>query len=302
MELEHPEPLTPNHENLREIYQAFEHLNTRVTTMENAAVPQIQTPQFPSAHSANVSLPKIALPKQFDGTVSAYRDFMASVRNIFAIHAPRYPTDEIKCRFVGSLLTGDALSWFRYLIETDSPLLTNFEAFVTDLAANYDDPHAQRHAQDALKRLKQGNRSAVTYAARFRRLANLTGYNSEALIEQFRSGLNDEVKDVLATALDEPEDLETFVHLCIKIDNRTYSRKMEKSNQSLRTRQFHKPTVQQRSGPSPMEIDTVSIHGVGGKTLSPQELQRRRDQRLCLYCGGANHVVATCPKKNLSKN
>ena len=145
--------------------------------------------------------PKLPFPENFDGNISRYRDFLSAVQNVFGMNPAVYSTDEIKCRFIGSLCTKDALSWFRQLITVDSPLLTHFDAFLDEFDANFNDPHAQRHAQDAIKRLRQGSSSAVNYAARFRRLAADTEFNDSALVEQFRMGLNDEVKDTLALTL-----------------------------------------------------------------------------------------------------
>ncbi|KAG0282252.1 hypothetical protein BGZ97_009062 [Linnemannia gamsii] len=47
------------------------------------------------------------------------------------------------------------------------------------------------------------------------------------------------------------------------------------------------------SGPSPMDLDSVSIH-----KLSEAERQRRKDHNLCLYYGGAKHRIPQCPVKN----
>jgi hypothetical protein len=52
----------------------------------------------------------------------------------------------------------------------------------------------------------------TSFPAKFRRLASDTGYNNDALTEQFRKGLSDKVKDVLSTTwLDEPMDIESFI-------------------------------------------------------------------------------------------
>ena len=45
--------------------------------------------------------------------------------------------------------------------------------------------------------------------------------------------------------------------------------------------------------PTPMEIDTTHHHG----PLSKEEKQRRRANRLCLYCGGPGHIAVNCPHR-----
>ena len=42
-----------------------------------------------------------------------------------------------------------------------------------------------------------------------------------------------------------------------------------------------------------MEIDTTRRRG----PLSEEEKQRRRANRLCLYCGGPGHIVVNCPHR-----
>ena len=275
-----------------------------------------------SSRASNAGLPKVSFPDKFDGTLSKFRDFLASVENIFVLHAPRYSTDEIKIRFIGTLLEKDPLSWFRSLIErksmsltaelddessSETDILANYSLFITTFKALYDDPHAKRHAQAAIKRLKQGKGSVVSYSAKFRRIAQDTCFDSQALLDIFRYGLNDDVKDVLASSLFEPEKLEDFIHFCIKIDNRLFDRKIERSNGPRYQKQFSgsfrtpAPPVlaaqPSSSGPTPMELDTIQIKT---KKLTPEEKQRRLLNNLCLYCGEAGHKAINCPKK--SKN
>ena len=42
-----------------------------------------------------------------------------------------------------------------------------------------------------------------------------------------------------------------------------------------------------------MEIDTTRRRG----PLYEEEKQRRRANRLCLYCGGAGHIAVNCPHR-----
>ena len=41
-----------------------------------------------------------------------------------------------------------------------------------------------------------------------------------------------------------------------------------------------------------MDLDAVSI-----KKITYEERQRRMTNKLCLYCGGSGHQVASCPVK-----
>ena len=43
----------------------------------------------------------------------------------------------------------------------------------------------------------------------------------------------------------------------------------------------------------PMEIEATRRRG----PLSDEEKQRRRANRLCLYCGGLGHIAINCPDR-----
>ena len=239
--------------------------------------------------------PKVCLPEKFDGTISKYRDFVVSIENILVLNGERYPTDEIKVRFIGTLLTRDALSWFRGLVESNSDLLKSYKKFMDEFKTLFDDPLKHRHARAAIDRLKQGKGSVLTYAAKFRRLASDTGYNNDALTEHFRKGLGDEVKDVLATALDEPTDIELLIPYCIRIDNRLYDRRIERSGNRSASKVSFKLSSES-SSPSPMDLDAMKLNE--NKKLTKEERERRIQNKLCLYCGEAGHRLAQCSRKN----
>jgi hypothetical protein len=269
-----------------ELQEALNALNGRIHYLESTRT------------SSNPS-PKICLPEKFDGTISKYRDFIVSIENIFVLNGDRYPSDEIKVRFIGTLLSRDALAWFRGLVECNSELLKSYGKFMDEFKLLFDDPLKHRHARAAIDRLKQGEGSVLTYASKFRRLASDTGYNNDALTEHFRKGLNDEVKDVLSTSLDEPSDIESLIPYCIRIDNRLYDRRMERSG----TRGNSRGNFRATSGPStgsssnsPMDLDALKIEGK--KKLTSEERERRIQNKLCLYCGEAGHRLAQCPRKN----
>jgi hypothetical protein len=224
--------------------------------------------QLESIGSANPNL-NVALPERYNGSIGRCRDFLLSVENLFALQPGKYFNDEIKTRFIGTLLSHEALAWFRDIVERRSGLLRNYSSFILEFKAFFEDPNTQRHAADALGRLKQGKGSCLSYATKFRRIANDTGFNKDALINFFRKGLNEDIKDRLANTLDEPNDLEDYIALCVKIDQRLYDRRVEKSgtvkNYSTTPRFFSRPPP----GPTPMDLDSAQPQKF--KKLTPEE-------------------------------
>jgi Retrotransposon gag protein len=262
------------------------------------------------------SEPKVALPDKFDGDKRKLRGFLNQLELIFTLNSTKYPTDAIKVAFVGSLLTGRALSWFNPMFEKQASftnLLNNWANFKKSLMDTFGDPDRTRIAEYHLRDLRQGNKPASSYAAEFRTLATDVEWNQAALLSQFKCGLKPEVKDMLLNH-DLPDDLEEFMTLAIKLDNRLFEHQQEKrltqqnqhgnqhkqqrGNQPTNKQQNHQQSTQYSTTtttpasnkPVPMEIDAIKK---GGK-LTDVEKQRRRDQGLCLYCGG-NHLRANCP-------
>jgi hypothetical protein len=100
---------------------------------------------------------------------------------------------------VGTLLEGPALAWFAPLLEGSSQLLSDFEVFLKEFEDTFGDADKARTAANKIRKLRQGSRSAAVYASEFRLLACDVSWGEAALVDQFRHGLQDSVKDLLLT-------------------------------------------------------------------------------------------------------
>ena len=241
---------------------------------------------------------------------------MNQVRLVIQMHPTRYPTDASRVGLVGSLLSGIALSWFAPLLETNSPLLHNFEEFVKEFKACFGDTDGARTTINKIRTLRQGDQPASTYAANFRLIASDIPWDEQALMEQFRSGLRSDVKDLLLTFPEDPKSLTEAISRAIRCDNRLFERRCERQQQITRSRytptyasvtaqssprQTYNPAPTPRQTrspapmdrPTPMEIDMTQRRG----PLSEEEKQRRRANRLCLYCGGPGHIAIHCSRR-----
>lgn len=277
---------------LEQIQITFNALNERIAFLEN------QLNQSGTTSDNGSSLPKVALPEKYDGSMLKFRDFISSLENLFVLHAKRYKSDTIKIRFIGTLLIKDALSWFRSLVDDKSHLLDSYEEFMFEFRKIFDDPNAQRHAQSAMHRLKQGKSSVLNYISRFRRIAHESGFNSQALMDAFYRGLNDDIKDVLAMNED-VENLEFLMNLTIRIDNKLWDRKMEKSFKNTHGHNSYKNEKPNNSSSStvPMDLDSMS-QSSKFKKLTADEKNRRLTNKLCLYCADPGHQLSSCPKRS----
>jgi len=269
-------------------------------------VAQLQASQQPVPQPANNirPRPKISLPEKFDGTRHRFRGFINQVRLVIQLHPDVYATEINQVGLIGTLLTGTALAWFAPLVEQSSPLLQDFDAFVSELEATFGESDKANVSANKIRTLRQGSRPASTYASEFRQLSSDLAWNEPALISQFRSGLRDDVKDLMLTMSD-PITLSEAVAQAIRCDNRLFERRQEKKLFSSATpaspitapfQKFPapKPVFQQPSDvPVPMIIDGEQPRG----PLTDTERLRRRTHKLCLYCGKPDHMVRACPIK-----
>lgn len=234
--------------------------------------------------NANGPEPKIMLPEKFNGRHSELRNFISAIRNVFDLQPSRYNADRSKTGLIGSLCVGDALSWYRTLQENDSPLLQNFNDFVTEFFAHFGDPYVQDNARRQLLSLSQGRQSASAYAAKFRRIASDTGFDDQSLRYHFERGLNQDVRKAIAVNDQEFEQLTDFIKYSIRVDNRLYES----------SRLFVQSTPNYR-GPTPMEIGRLDANEA--RKLTSSEKEHRMKNALCLYCGKPNHIARSCPNK-----
>jgi len=126
--------------------------------------------------------------------------------------------------FVGTLLTGTAVAWFAPILETSSPLLQDFNAFMAEFEAVFGDSDKARTSANKLRHLQQGTRSAIVYASEFRQLAYDVNWGEVALINQFRCGHRDDVQDLLLTLAD-PSSFSEAITQAIRCDNRLFERR-----------------------------------------------------------------------------
>jgi hypothetical protein len=172
---------------LTQILVALQHLQQEnvvlrdsVTHLQNQPPPPAPIPPA----LAMVALePQISLPEKFDGTRLKFRGFVSQVRLIMQLHPRRYFDDTTRVGFVGTLLTGTAAAWFAPILETSSPLLQDFNAFMAEFEAVFGDSDKARTSANKLCRLQQGTRSAIVYTSEFRQLACDVNWGEVSLID-----------------------------------------------------------------------------------------------------------------------
>jgi hypothetical protein len=244
--------------------------------------------------------PKVPLSESFNGSRRRIRGFINQIKLVISQRPECYNTETKRVALVGSLLSGDALTWFSPLFENNDPVLANFEQFISALRARFDDPHRQRTASSRLQAITQGRRPVSSFATEFQLLLADAGCDNTAAMHIFKGGLNGDVKNLLLS-LPEPTDLQTLILQAISCDERIHQRRIE---QRLPHR-FHGHTTpvnnaSSSGSESPMQLDSTTSKqlqeqvGRHRPRLDPSERHRRLEKGLCLYCGEEGHVVASC--------
>ncbi|KAH9263478.1 hypothetical protein BASA83_013110, partial [Batrachochytrium salamandrivorans] len=130
----------------------------------------------------------------------------------------------------------------------------------------------------------QGNQSCSVYVASFHQLTADLDWNDSALRAQFYFGLSYEIKDALVH-FDTPSTLSLAIQQAIKVDNRLYERRLERTedfntswNQTLRRPPPPSPMVV----PPPRSSNDMDIDFARRGPLTSEERQQRMNRGLCL--------------------
>ena len=243
--------------------------------------------------------PMVGNPEPFNGTKHLLDPFITQVKLVIQVQPSRFVTERQKVLFTASFLRGSAAKWFQPLFnQVPSPtLLDDFDEFLRALSASFgglDDAH---NAVSLLTHLVQ-SQSVSNYAAEFKCLSPLTGWNDAALSYQFYQGLKNNVKDELARCA-RPENLSKLIESAISIDNRIHERILERNHNQFRRYQFAPNMTTQQSSSDKMVIDTAKLQRTSQPRgpLTNEEYQYRIANKLCLYCGQPNHMISSCPLK-----
>jgi hypothetical protein len=196
----------------------------------------------PTALAMVATESKISLPEKFDETRPKFQGFVSQVRLIILLHPRRYLDDTTRIGFVGTLLTGTAVTWFAPILETSSPLLQDFDAFMAKFEGVFEDSDKARTSANKLCRLQQGTHSATVYALEFKQLAYNVNWGEAALIDQFHYGLRDDAQDLLLTFTD-PHSFSEAITQVIQCDNCLFERRQEKKVTSNAQLWISRPTM-----------------------------------------------------------
>ncbi|KAK3506576.1 hypothetical protein QTP70_009900 [Hemibagrus guttatus] len=179
--------------------------------------------EYLTQHLQSLPLPvprkvSFALPDKFNGSAEQCKGFLRQVEIFFMHQGTDFESEETKCAFLMSLLTGKAIEWAVAVWETDRLFQTSYTYFVKQLRDVFEYPAGGKDVSTHLLQLSQGCSLAAEYAIEFRTLAAQSGWNDVALKAMFQHSLNIELQAELACKGVDHSFAE-YVTLAIQIDN-----------------------------------------------------------------------------------
>ena len=236
---------------------------------------------------------KISLPLPFSGKRgSEILTFTSKLRRIFRSNNTNFQNELAKVDFIANLLEERAHKWFINHEKLASEFTKNSQDLLYTLDQIFGDSDEIEKATLEIQILKQKG-SVADFIFKFEELQILTEFNEAALFSFFKKGLKDSVLDALALSLDQPKNLKSLQEFAQRLDNQIFRRNAEKNNNF---RQLLLPTDNQHE--SSMIVDAVqpipSVSSSQLKRLSPEERERRIQNKLCIICGRPGHFRNNC--------
>ena len=290
---------------LRERLNALEELLSR-TQNDTTPLPPPEPPlQFKE--------PKIGEPPTFSGKASEFRPFLAQCKLYICTKTLTFRADETRVAFIISRLRGGPAEWAHALLESGSPLLNDYDAFLQKLASIYENKERRTQLEDKLVRIQQTG-AASTFAAEFMALCETLHIDPNTRMGDFRSKLKRTVREALAM-LPAPATFDELVERAVRLDHAQFTLRKPSENQNHSNPSSHgkpsNPSSSQPKNPSsfsqssqsrqapyvrPPPASSSSKSQGPRPPISQEERDRRKAAGLCIYCGESGHWSQQCPR------
>jgi hypothetical protein len=286
-----------------QMVQTMQSLQQQVATIQPLQQQLVALQQQQQQQQQPPSRSKPARPDSYHGV--GYKgpkieEWIFKMEQYFALM--QVPADQ-QVTYASTLLTGDALEWFRLQrakAANNIPYAT-WHALVTAMRQQFSVINQAKQARDRLAGLHQHG-SAQRYAADFTSLCLLIpSISDDEQLDRFVRGLKPAIRKEVE--LKSPATFNEAVSLAERIDSLTY----KGSYSSTPPKPPYRPSNNfSSSGPTPMELGTMETrHNNNNKDsgrsrypkLTAAERQHLRNINGCFYCRKPGHIIQDCPDK-----
>jgi hypothetical protein len=271
-------------------------------------VPRPSTPAAAARSGSSHLSEKLPDPKEFNGAREDLRRFTQQIYGKMTANQDRFPTASARLTYVAGRLTGKAYELILPKTKFGVPAFLDYPEMLAYLETAFGDPDRIQNAQNRLYRLRQANQDFSTYFSEFQRLA-LEGEMPEAALSPLLfQGISRELQDMLLHSPAPSREFQVFTKHLQMLDNR-YRQHQQQVNRTRTLATTRTPTTYTTTTPaipqsqpnlrgrSPPRTQPAAPPGEPMDLSRQQRNQHRRDNNLCLYCGGADHRVASCPNR-----
>ncbi|XP_013203789.2 retrotransposon-like protein 1 [Microtus ochrogaster] len=162
--------------------------------------------------------------RRFSGDRRDYHEFLVLCQMTMQSHASMFYNDQLRVRFVMRHLSGLALEWANALVEENSPLINDYEGFLQAMSDMFEYRQTLRVAEDAMFKLRQGNRSVADYINEFQSLVPTLGWPDEVLQAHLCHGLNEDIRHYLFR-IPQPNSLKNLMVVVLQIEDKLAERR-----------------------------------------------------------------------------
>ena len=258
---------------------------------------------------------KVPKPHDYDGDRQKLPTFCREAETYIIDQGLDRDSDTEKAiNIIAGYMTGAAATWYTTAYMTRALNGKNWkdrEEFWSDVKARFGETDPTFNARTRLSRLKQGSNSVQSYSSKFNELAIQTGYNDEALVQEYFKGLAEDILQGVFRRDTIPDTLEKAIAAATREENARYMFASFLGGRE-RTSPHQKGKTAATANSAASGSSTKAANNTGGKggnsttprpgTTGPMDVDRARRAGECWHCGDPYMPGHFCPAKKAAQD